>query len=64
MFDKVPFYLFSTFKCLSVCYQQIERGCHTNLDAADSCTTLYSLLSSSQKKSKRGIGKILEQVGS
>ncbi|KAL1201644.1 Separase [Cardamine amara subsp. amara] len=40
---------------------KIERGCHSNLDAADSCTTLYSLLSSSQKKSKRGIGKILEQ---
>ncbi|XP_020873224.1 separase isoform X2 [Arabidopsis lyrata subsp. lyrata] len=40
---------------------KIERECHTDLDAADSCTTLYSLLSSSQKKSKRGIGKILEQ---
>ncbi|XP_010448796.1 PREDICTED: separase isoform X2 [Camelina sativa] len=40
---------------------KIERECHTNLDAADSCTTLYSLLLSSPKKSKRGIGKILEQ---
>ncbi|KAL9818505.1 Separase [Arabidopsis thaliana] len=40
---------------------KIERECHTDLDAAGSCTTLYSLLSSSQKKSKRGIGKILEQ---
>ncbi|CAN8325640.1 unnamed protein product [Cochlearia groenlandica] len=40
---------------------KIERGCHINLDAADSCTTLYSLLSSSQKKSKRAIGKILQQ---
>ncbi|XP_024005725.1 separase isoform X2 [Eutrema salsugineum] len=40
---------------------KIERGCHTDLDAADSCTTLYSLLSSSKKKSKRAIGKILQQ---
>ncbi|CAA7060137.1 unnamed protein product [Microthlaspi erraticum] len=40
---------------------KIERGCHTNLDAADSCTTLYSLLSSSKKKSKRAVGKILQQ---
>ncbi|CAH2078208.1 unnamed protein product [Thlaspi arvense] len=40
---------------------KIERGCHTNLDADDSCTTLYSLLSSSQNNSKRGIGKILQQ---
>uniref|UniRef100_A0A1J3F8L7 separase n=1 Tax=Noccaea caerulescens TaxID=107243 RepID=A0A1J3F8L7_NOCCA len=40
---------------------KIERGRHTNLDAADSCTTLYSLLSSSKKKSKRAVGKILQQ---
>ncbi|CAN6914161.1 unnamed protein product [Brassica oleracea] len=40
---------------------KIERGCHTNLDMVDSCTTLYSLLSSSKKKSNRAIGKILQQ---
>ncbi|VVB12005.1 unnamed protein product, partial [Arabis nemorensis] len=40
---------------------KIERGCHTNLDAAGSCTTLYSLLSSAKKNSKRAIGKIVEQ---
>ncbi|KAJ0263460.1 Separase [Hirschfeldia incana] len=40
---------------------KIERGCHPNLDVVDSCTTLYSLLSSSKKKSNRAIGKILQQ---
>ncbi|CAN7071285.1 unnamed protein product [Brassica oleracea var. botrytis] len=40
---------------------KIERECHTNLDAVDSCTTLYSLLSSSKRRSNRGFGKILQQ---
>ncbi|EOA19088.1 hypothetical protein CARUB_v10007755mg [Capsella rubella] len=40
---------------------KIERECHSDLDATDSFTTLYALLLSSPKKSKRGIGKILEQ---
>ncbi|CAH8360120.1 unnamed protein product [Eruca vesicaria subsp. sativa] len=40
---------------------KIERGCQTNLDAVDSCTTLYSLLSSSKKRSNRALGKILQQ---
>ncbi|KAG2240437.1 hypothetical protein Bca52824_090755 [Brassica carinata] len=40
---------------------KIERGCHTNLDAVDSCATLYSLLSSSKKRSNRALGKILQQ---
>ncbi|KAF3592824.1 hypothetical protein DY000_02027105 [Brassica cretica] len=40
---------------------KIERGSHTNLDVVDSFTTLYSLLSSSKRKSNRAIGKILQQ---
>ncbi|KAJ4870209.1 Separase [Raphanus sativus] len=41
----------------------VKQWAKTNLDAVDSCTTLYSLLSPSKKKSNRAIGKILEQVG-
>ncbi|KAL0738807.1 hypothetical protein Bca4012_015017 [Brassica carinata] len=41
--------------------QWVKIECHTNLDAVDSFTTLYSLLSSSKKKSNRAIGKILQQ---
>ncbi|XP_048596928.1 separase-like isoform X3 [Brassica napus] len=40
---------------------KIERECHTNMDAVDSCTTLYSLLSSSKRRSNRAFGKILQQ---
>ena len=50
------------FKHLNVRCQQIERECHTNMDAVDSCTTLYSLLSSSKRRSNRAFGKILQQV--
>ncbi|XP_010540470.1 PREDICTED: separase isoform X2 [Tarenaya hassleriana] len=40
---------------------KMECRRHENLDPAKSCTTLYSLLSSSQKFSRRTMGKILEQ---